>query len=93
MSVQVAQTGLLDGMIGTVFATIKVESEAFQWAPDAAKANQQPKRVPLPAQFPHAPIHHEPDNSLCQCDCAVKTSPPFSALDTPISVGYRSVSL
>ncbi len=33
---------------------------------------QQPKRAPLPPQFPRTLIHHEPDNSHCQCGCALK---------------------
>jgi transposase len=37
-----------------------------------AKVRQQPKRAPLPPQFPRTLIHREPDNIHCQCGCALK---------------------
>ncbi len=33
---------------------------------------QQPRRASLPPQFPRTLILHEPDNSHCQCGCAIK---------------------
>ncbi|RMR37453.1 Transposase [Pseudomonas syringae pv. coriandricola] len=66
------QASLLDDLIDTDIATIEAEFEALQPAPVEAKVRQQPKRAPLPPQFPRTLIHHEPDNSHCQCGCALK---------------------
>ncbi|WP_205871352.1 transposase, partial [Pseudomonas viridiflava] len=61
------QASLLDDLIDTDIAAIEAELEALQPAPVEAKVRQQPKRAPLPPQFPRTLIHHEPDNSHCQC--------------------------
>lgn len=66
------QASLLDDLIDTDIAAIEAELEALQPAPVEAKVRQQPKRAPLPPQFPRTLIHHEPDNSNCQCGCALK---------------------
>ncbi|GAB0080262.1 hypothetical protein TOC8171_56830 [Pseudomonas syringae] len=66
------QASLLDDLIDTDIAAIEAEFEALQPAPVEAKVRQQPKRAPLPPQFPRTLIHHEPDNSHCQCGCALK---------------------
>ncbi|KFE46852.1 IS66 family transposase [Pseudomonas congelans] len=66
------QASLLDDLIDTDIAAIEAELEAVQPAPVEAKVRQQPKRAPLPPQFPRTLIHHEPDNSHCQCGCALK---------------------
>ncbi|TVT81261.1 hypothetical protein FPT12_20210 [Pseudomonas sp. H3(2019)] len=39
---------------------------------DAPIASIALSDTPLPTQFPRALIHHEPDNSHCQCGCAPK---------------------
>lgn len=66
------QASLLDDLIDTDIAAIEAELEALQPAPVEPKIRQQPKRTPLPSQFPRALIHHEPENSHCQCGCALK---------------------
>ena len=66
------QASLLDDLIDTDIAAIEAELEALQPAPVEAKVRQQPKRAALPPQFPRTLIHHEPDNSHCQCGCALK---------------------
>lgn len=66
------QASLLDDLIDTDIAAIEAELEALQPAAVETKVRQQPKRVPLPPQFPRTLIHHEPDNSHCQCGCALK---------------------
>lgn len=66
------QASLLVDLIDTDIAAIEAELEALQPAPVEAKVRQQPKRAPLPPQFPRTLIHHEPDNSHCQCGCALK---------------------
>jgi transposase len=66
------QGRLLDDLIDTDIAAIEAELEALQPAPTASAVRQQPKRAPLPPQFLRTLIHHEPDNSHCQCGCALK---------------------
>jgi transposase len=63
---------LLDDLIDTDIAAIEAELEALQPTATPTKTRQQPKRAPLPPQFPRALIHHEPDNSHRQCGCALK---------------------
>ena len=59
-------------MIDTDIAAIEAELEALQPVPVEAKMRQQPKRAVLPPQFPRTLIHHEPQDSHCQCGCALK---------------------
>ncbi len=66
------QASLLDDVIDTDIAAIEAELEALQLTPVEAKMHQQPKRAALPPQFPRTLIYHEPDNSHCQCGCALK---------------------
>jgi len=66
------QTSLLDDLIDTDIAAIEAELEALKPAPASTEARQKPKRSALPPQFPRTLIHHEPDNSHCQCGCALK---------------------
>ena len=66
------QASLLDDLIDTDIAAIEAELEALQPAPVEAKVRQQAKRAQLSPQFPRTLIHHEPDNSHCQCGCALK---------------------
>ena len=67
-----AQANLLDDLIDTDIAAIEAELAALQPAPIAPAVRQQPKRLSLPPQFPRTLIHHEPNNSHCQCGCALK---------------------
>ena len=64
-----------------LFDTINADMEALiaemeQLVPDQAaaaeQANQQPKRMRLPAELPRTEIHHEPDSTLCRCGCQMK---------------------
>ncbi|QJI37138.1 IS66 family transposase [Pseudomonas sp. ADAK13] len=66
------QASLLDDLIDTDIAAIEAELEALQPASVSTEARQKPKRTALPPQFPRTVIHHEPDNSHCQCGCALK---------------------
>jgi len=63
---------VLDDSIDTDIAAIEAELEALQPTPVEAKVRQQPRRAQLPPQFPRTLIHHEPDNSRCQCGCTLK---------------------
>ncbi len=66
------QASLLDDLINTDIAAIEGELEALKLAPASTWVRQKPKRTALPPQFPRTLIHHEPDNSHCQCGCALK---------------------
>ena len=66
------QISLLDELIDTDIAAIEAELKALNPAPVTAQPRQQPKRAPLPAQFPRTLIHHEPDNTQCACGCQLK---------------------
>ncbi len=66
------QASLLDDLIDTDIAAIEAELQALQTVPAATEKKQKPKRTALPAEFPRTLIHHEPDNSHCQCGCALK---------------------
>lgn len=66
------QGSLLEEWVDADIAAIEAELEALQPAPAPSEARQKPKRAPLPPQFPRTLIHHEPDNTQCQCGCALK---------------------
>ena len=66
------QASLLDDLIDTDIAAIEAELEALKPARASTEVRQKPKRTALPPQFPRTLIHHEPDNSHCQCGCALK---------------------
>lgn len=67
-----AQGSLLDDLLNTDLEAIEAGLKALHPAPAPAEPRQQPKRAPLPPQFPRTLIHLEPDNSHCQCGCALK---------------------
>jgi transposase len=66
------QASLLDDLIDTDIAAIEAELQALQTVPAATEKKQKPKRTALPAEFPRTLIHHEPDNTHCQCGCVLK---------------------
>lgn len=66
------QVSLLDDLIDTDIAAIEAELEALKPARASPEVRQKPKRTALPPQFPRTLIHHEPDNSHCQCGCVLK---------------------
>lgn len=66
------QASLLDDLIETDLAAIEAELEILAPKPAQVAVRQQPKRTALPAEFPRTLIHHEPENTQCQCGCALK---------------------
>jgi transposase len=66
------QASLLDDLIDTDMAAIEAELQALQTSPTPTEKKQKPKRTALPAELPRTLIHHEPDNTHCQCGCALK---------------------
>jgi len=67
-----AQGSLLDDLLNTDLEAIEVELKALHPAVAHTKSRQQPKRAPLPPQFPRTVIHHEPDNTQCACGCQLQ---------------------
>ncbi|MBH84060.1 MAG: IS66 family transposase [Alteromonadaceae bacterium] len=67
------QGKLLDELIDSDLAAIEAELEqAMTEEQKAARPKQKPKRTPLPPELPRSLIHHEPDNTQCQCGCQLK---------------------
>ena len=67
-----AQGSLLDDLLNTDLEAIDAELKALRPAPAPDEARQQPKRTPLPTQFPRTVIHHEPENTECACGCQLQ---------------------
>ena len=67
-----AQGSLLDDLLNTDLEAIETELETLHPAPAQTEPRQQPKRAPLPPQFPRTVIHHEPDNTQCTCGCQIQ---------------------
>ncbi|KFE58054.1 IS66 family transposase [Pseudomonas syringae] len=67
-----AQGSLLNGLLSTDLEAIEAELKALHPAPAQTEPRQQPKRAPLPPQFPRTVIHHEPDNTQCTCGCQLQ---------------------
>ena len=59
------QGGLLDDLLDTDNASIEAELKTVNPPPAPAESRQEPKRAPLPQQFPRTVIHHEPNNARC----------------------------
>ena len=67
------QGKLLDELIDSDLAAIEAElDQAMTEGQRAARPKQKPKRTPLPPELPRTLIHHEPDNTQCQCGCQLK---------------------
>ncbi|MDQ0669322.1 transposase [Pseudomonas sp. W2I6] len=67
-----AQGSLLDDLLNTDLEAIEAELRALRPAPAQTEPRQQPKRAPLPPQFPRTVIHYEPDNTQCTCGCQLQ---------------------
>ena len=67
-----AQGSLLDDLLNTDLEAIEAELNALRPEPAATSARQQPKRAPLPPQFPRTVIRHEPESTLCACGCQLE---------------------
>ncbi|WP_325073124.1 IS66 family transposase zinc-finger binding domain-containing protein [Pseudomonas bijieensis] len=67
-----AQGSLLDDLLSTELEAIDAELKAHRPALAPDKPSQQPKRVPLPAQFPRTLIRQEPQSTQCACGCQLQ---------------------
>jgi transposase len=66
------QGNLLDDLLNTDLEAIDAELSALPPEPAPGKTRQQPKRAPLPSQFPRTVIRHEPENTKCACGCQLQ---------------------
>ena len=66
------QGSLLDDLLDTDIAAIEAELKTLNPPAAPAEPRQQPKRAPLPAQFPRTVIRHEPQNTQCACGCPLQ---------------------
>ncbi len=66
------QGNLLDDLLNTDLEAIDAELKALRPTPTPEEKRQQPKRVPLPVQFPRTVIRHEPENTQCACGCQLQ---------------------
>lgn len=66
------QGNLLDDLLNTDLEAIDAELSALMPEPAPGKTRQQPKRAPLPSQFPRTVIRHEPENTKCACGCQLQ---------------------
>ncbi|WP_339464998.1 IS66 family transposase [Pseudomonas sp. EA_65y_Pfl2_P74] len=66
------QGSLLDDLLDTDIAAIEAELKAVNPPAAPAERRQQPKRAPLPQQFPRTVIRHEPESTQCVCGCQLQ---------------------
>ncbi len=66
------QGSLLDDLLHTDIAAIEAELKAVNPPAAPPGPGQQPKRAPLPPQFPRTVIRHEPENTQCVCGCQLQ---------------------
>jgi transposase len=66
------QGNLLDDLLNTDLEAIDAELKALRPTPAPEEKRQQPKRAPLPAQFPRTVIYHESENTQCACGCQLQ---------------------
>lgn len=66
------QGSLLDDLLDTDIAAIEAELKVVNPPAAPAEPRQQPKRAPLPPQFPRTVIRHEPENTECVCGCQLQ---------------------
>jgi transposase len=66
------QKSLLDETIDADLAALQAELDRVQ--PDTKNGGEKnkPKRQPLPPHLPRREIRHEPENTICNCGCALK---------------------
>jgi transposase len=67
------QRSLLEESIDEDLEAIGLEIEALQSSPKAVQPpKEKPRRVALPAGLPRVEFHHEPEQTVCSCGCALK---------------------
>jgi transposase len=66
------QKSLLEETLDMDLAAVAAEIEALQPRAKSVDEKKQPKRAPLPPHLPRREIHHEPENTTCDCGQAMQ---------------------
>ena len=66
------QTSLLEETLDTDIAEACAEIERACGDTKGKKDKAQPKRLALPPHLPRREVHHEPENTACECGCQMK---------------------
>jgi transposase len=66
------QRSLLDETLDADIAQALGEVERINVKRADTTGKQSPKREPLPAHLPRRDVHHEPENTACDCGCQMK---------------------
>ncbi|MDB5392899.1 MAG: transposase [Rhodospirillales bacterium] len=67
------QRSLLEESIDEDLEAIGLALKELQSSPKAAPPpKEKPRRVALPADLPRIEFHHEPDETVCSCGCALE---------------------
>ncbi len=66
------QKSLLEETIDADLAALQAELDKVRPDDQSNGEKKQPKRQTLPAHLPRREIHHEPENTMCACGCALK---------------------
>jgi hypothetical protein len=66
------QGSLFDDLLDADIAAMEAELKAVNPPPHQPNRVSQPKRAPLPPQFPRIVIRHEPENTQCVCGCQLQ---------------------
>jgi len=67
-----AQRSLLDETIDADLEAIAAELATLRSPERTLPAKDKPKRSPLPLHLPRIEVHHEPEQTVCSCGCAMK---------------------
>jgi transposase len=66
------QRHLFEETIEADLEAIGLELEALERVEHKTPPKGTPKRAPLPAHLPRVDVRHEPQNTMCNCGCALK---------------------
>ncbi len=67
------QRSLLEESIDEDLEAIELELKELQSSPKAVQPQKdKPRRVALPAGLPRVEFHHEPEQTVCSCGCALE---------------------
>ena len=66
------QKSLLEETIDADLAALQAELDKVRPDDQSKGEKKQPKREKLPANLPRREVHHEPENTTCNCGCALE---------------------
>ena len=66
------QKSLLEETIDADLAALQAELDKVQPDDQSKGEKKQPKRQALPPHLPRREVHHELENTICRCGCALK---------------------